>query len=423
MNNNTEIKIKDFRAIHKADILLNGITVIAGVNGSGKSTISRVLYHAFDSANNMDSIFFSNFKDEMRPIAEIYEQLVDSYPDLGAKRAFYITRYDMDHKRALLEKAARHFQTDWQNNPESPIVNRLGQIISYNIKTEVTSDNVVTKLLDVFDDKVNTYHNLKENRPISSLDAILSTFFDERTLLNNIKILEYGVPFFGHDIVKVPFFHNIKNTTYIESPLTINFSKFWFGVVEGTNSSLYRKLIDEKNYNDETSSIVKYIGSSVIGGNVFLHKDSDEIVYQRNDGEIFPLQDCATGIKSFAMLSLLAKNGHINDRSLIIIDEPEAHLHPQWIVEYAKVIVELNKQVGAKFFIASHSTDLVSAIRYIADKEERLNILAFYNAVPAQGSDFMFDYESLGTDIEPIFESFNKSFNLIEQYGADSSEV
>ena len=42
-----KISVKDFRAVHSADIDLNGITVIAGVNGSGKSTLSRLLYTIF----------------------------------------------------------------------------------------------------------------------------------------------------------------------------------------------------------------------------------------------------------------------------------------------------------------------------------------------------------------------------------------
>ena len=48
-----KITVKDFRAIHSADIALNGITVIAGVNGSGKSTLSRLLYTIFDKVKTL----------------------------------------------------------------------------------------------------------------------------------------------------------------------------------------------------------------------------------------------------------------------------------------------------------------------------------------------------------------------------------
>ena len=423
MNNNAEIKIRDFHAIHKADIVLNGITVIAGVNGCGKSTISKTLYYAFDKANNMESIFLSAFMDGVRPITEIYEQLADTYRDLGEKNAFR-TFLSLDRNRArnLLEKAAKRFQGDWANAPKSPSVVRLCQIINYNLGATVTIGNVTKSLLDHFDDQVDIYKYRNETRPVKSLDVRISSSFDEKTMLDNIEIYEYGIPFFGKDVAKVPFLHNIKNATYIESPLAINFSNSWYTNPNESSWSLHQKLTYTRVDDDTTSPIHKYIGNSIIDGDILINDDSDEIVYQRNDGKIFPLQDCATGIKSFAIMKLLSKNGQINDRSLIIIDEPEAHLHPQWIVEYAKVIVELNKEVGAKFFIASHSTDMVSALRYIAEKEGTLDKLAFYNAAPTKDDPYLFDYEALGTDIEPIFASFNKSFDLIEKYGA-SSEI
>ena len=74
----------------------------------------------------------------------------------------------------------------------------------------------------------------------------------------------------------------------------------------------------------------------------------NDFTFKRNDGSVFNLLDCATGIKSFSILQLLIKNGAINDKTLLIIDEPESNLHPQWIIEYARVIVMLNKHFGIK---------------------------------------------------------------------------
>jgi predicted ATPase len=59
MKNNTDrlrITVSNFRAIENADIVLNGITVLSGTNGTGKSTISRLLYEIIDSANNFDDL-------------------------------------------------------------------------------------------------------------------------------------------------------------------------------------------------------------------------------------------------------------------------------------------------------------------------------------------------------------------------------
>ena len=48
------IKTEGFRAIGKADIIINGITVVAGENGCGKSTISKLLYYLYKTASNYD---------------------------------------------------------------------------------------------------------------------------------------------------------------------------------------------------------------------------------------------------------------------------------------------------------------------------------------------------------------------------------
>ena len=43
------LKIKNIGKISNADIEFNGITVVAGENNTGKSTISKVLYSIFNS--------------------------------------------------------------------------------------------------------------------------------------------------------------------------------------------------------------------------------------------------------------------------------------------------------------------------------------------------------------------------------------
>ena len=99
----------------------------------------------------------------------------------------------------------------------------------------------------------------------------------------------------------------------------------------------------------------------------------------------------------------------------LIIDEPETHLHPQWIVEYARLIVLLNKQLKIKFFLASHSADMVSAVRYFAEKEGISHDVNFYQANSVNNT-YMYAFENLKFDIEPIFNSFNQSFDIVNKY-------
>jgi hypothetical protein len=76
----------------------------------------------------------------------------------------------------------------------------------------------------------------------------------------------------------------------------------------------------------------------------------------------------------------------------------------------------MNKTIGTKIFIASHNPDMVSALKFISEKQQTEGNLNFYLA--EKNTDFNYNYKSLGVDIEPIFESFNIAIDRINQYGS-----
>ena len=48
-----ELRVKDFAKISEADIIIDGITIIAGNNNTGKSTIGKILDTLFNTTNNI----------------------------------------------------------------------------------------------------------------------------------------------------------------------------------------------------------------------------------------------------------------------------------------------------------------------------------------------------------------------------------
>lgn len=49
-----KLKIRDFAKLSQADILIDGITVIAGENNTGKSTIGKILFSLFNTISGID---------------------------------------------------------------------------------------------------------------------------------------------------------------------------------------------------------------------------------------------------------------------------------------------------------------------------------------------------------------------------------
>jgi hypothetical protein len=289
-------------------------------------------------------------------------------------------------------------------------IKRLLSIIKYNLGIEIKNKEDLNLIMDVFNKTAARYEDRKRNRPFKELGNEIASELQEDNIINKVSVSEYGYTFFGPGVESVPLLHSVKFCTYIDTPKKLE-TPFSYSEWDYINSQ------KDAAYNQEIS---KYLSDNILKGDASYSEQWKTLIYQRNDGQTFDLSQSATGVQAFAFLQLLLKKGLINDRSLIIIDEPEAHLHPQWIVEYAKVLVELNKKTKARFFIATHSTDMVSALRYISEKEETLDHLSYYRAVPADADAYTYDYQNMGTDIEPIFESFNKSYELIEKYGTDN---
>lgn len=49
-----KLTIKNFARIKEAEINIDGITIIAGENNTGKTTIGKVLFSCFNSLNNIE---------------------------------------------------------------------------------------------------------------------------------------------------------------------------------------------------------------------------------------------------------------------------------------------------------------------------------------------------------------------------------
>ena len=130
------------------------------------------------------------------------------------------------------------------------------------------------------------------------------------------------------------------------------------------------------------------------------------------------LAKAATGFKTFSYLQRLLENGYLTPETLLLIDDPEAHLHPQWIVEYARLLVLLHKTIGLKIMMATHNPDMVAAIRSISEREGILDHTNFFLASPGD-TPHKSIYKNLNHEIGEIFQSFNIALDRIRTYGTN----
>ena len=235
-----------------------------------------------------------------------------------------------------------------------------------------------------------------------------------------LQLFEDGVELF--DAGHISSLYNLRKVVYVDTPMAIGsavgFNIFW----RELHNLMYNPK--ERISSRETKIILRRV-KQIIGGEVKQVEDEfftdiPNLRYVSNDGTIdIELPKAATGVKTFSYLQQLLQNGYLTDQTLLLIDEPEAHLHPQWIVEYARLLVLIHKKLGVKIMIASHNPDMVAAIRSIAEKEEVLSDTHFYLA-ERDMEDNQYTYRNLGQEIGDIFHSFNIALDRIHLYGSGS---
>jgi len=416
MSSSVTINIENFRAINKANIKIDGITLVAGENGCGKSTLSKLLYFLYKTASNYENI--------------VEEQLLDRLQNfrLYINILLQESKLQPRDKREVREEVRKIITTsskeeDWIElinkieyllNKQQIDISKINRIrwISKDLLNESFSDeNQINfgKIKEFIINQFKEAEGKKSSRPISLFTNELRKEFADTKLPMKFEVFEDDSKIVSLEEKKISIPYTIRNSIYIDTPMMIS-------IEEGnTHWEDLNKLLREGVKNKDEKNIG--IGD-IIQGDVYWNDDlfDEGLKYKRLDGKIFDLSEVATGIKAFSILQLLLKGGNLTSNTLLIIDEPESNLHPQWIVEYARMIVMLNKELGVKFFLASHNPDMVSAIRYISEKEGILDNVNFYIAKKEEKT-FSYDYKYLMKDIEPIFESFNIAIDRINKYG------
>ena len=69
--NSYRFSLKQYKAISKAEIELNGITVLAGENGAGKSTITRWLYYLVEVIVKYEQFLYEDLRRDISSIMRV----------------------------------------------------------------------------------------------------------------------------------------------------------------------------------------------------------------------------------------------------------------------------------------------------------------------------------------------------------------
>lgn len=441
-----KLLVQNSKAIKSADIELDSITVLSGINASGKSTLARMIHQIVNLSARypllLELIAWRPLKSWATQIAILGERL--NRGEMLSLLSVEMASSDFENELGrgrfgeVLEKLDVYTKKVFESYKEKTSQGDAKRAYAAFIRAVGIGEDYATdleKVYQVFRSKyTECLSKYKEHLNARIYDAYnyatSMEYYDIRWLMDAEKVLfsedaelVYGVHEEKTTRKLIPDadlkeLFGLKQSFYIASP--------WVGLPQmRKNGRLTIKYDDFDHYPDSNFAGEFEDLSKIIQGSI----DSDDssgdmrwIYHQWNNNKDIDLNDCATGIKALSILNILCKYGYVTPETLLIIDEPEAHLHPQWIVEYARVLVKLVKYRKVRLLLTSHNPDMVHALRDFAENDGLASNTRFYLAKEDGEQKGQFRYEDLGMNIGPIFTAFNKAKDKIASISKEIRE-
>ena len=443
--NRLRLEVADYRAVHKAEIVIGDITVLSGVNACGKSTIAH-LFHSLVNLNRDYERFavahaWNTVQRSVRMVTFLQRRLLRlgrvRASEVGHRDSFATSRQlemccDCTIKRRIVESLLTQLSKQCveaeRKSPDD--VHRYICAFMRDVEEECDSECASFEVVaDYFTREMNKASQLLEKlmtrrtrRVWEEADSEAVKWVDYPGSVMLSESDKCVCRFGGKGRTCLNEILNVDHAFYIESPwrnkpAVMSDGRMTIG--DGFTAVGYER--EWKPDADLFAALEGEIAEDPDGVEAEYADDlmfqRDQWMYARKDGhEPFPLEECATGIKSLSILNFLYTRNFLGNKTLLIIDEPEAHLHPQWILEYAKILVRLNRRLGVRLLITTHSPGMLDAIRRVANVEE-VPELRFYLAEEVSNErKYDFVYRDLGRQVEPIFAKFNLASDRTEAY-------
>ena len=352
--------IKNIGKLKNAEVEINGITVITGENNTGKSTVGKTLFSLFYGFYDLDK------KISMRKIGDIeniFLRFVRNMNSENLKKIINISdkiekkvNYNKDEISRLLQENESFIPKE---NLED-VSEKISNIIKITSKSYL--ENMISYIFNIeFNSQINTIGSSYEGR-----------------IILRIKEDEIKIAIKRNEIAIENEINLRSEVIYIDDPFVIdNLNEYRFKDIrylENHKENLETKLFRENNEINISERIIlanklKQINEKlekVIDGKI-KHSQGRWIYEFKNNKEL-NLKNLSTGLKSFAILKRLIENGNLKENGTLILDEPEIHLHPEWQLLFAELIVLLQKEFGMHILLTTHSPYFLNAIEVYSEK-------------------------------------------------------
>ncbi|KYH32815.1 AAA family ATPase [Neomoorella mulderi] len=402
------IEVKRFGPIYEGNVRLRPLTIFVGPNGSGKSYLAEFIYallskpHIFFGGRKSRPIpayFWLDLfnhpelsqgnkaaKEKWQSLVQLYVELINAENQYRQKKINFsllpeelrklihsvLQQFMLSTKEKLFHEIRRCYGIEVSklvmNKHESFNItiedSSRWSIVLFSLGDQLNVEKQELKLEDVFlpllrpesSEKVGPFIYSYPDALTMAIFNVLNQFFQP------ILIESKYLPAARSGILQ----SHKALTSFVVSraPLagvqTIEIPKL-SGVVTDFITELLRLDIERKS---ELFDVATFLEEEVVSGRITISKKTEypEIYYQHRDSSRFrlTLHRTSSMVSELAPVILFLKY-IVRPGSLLILEEPEAHLHPACQRKVARALVKLVRK-GTNVLITTHSDYLISQL-------------------------------------------------------------
>ena len=408
-----KLHLKDLGPINEADINIGKITVVGGHNSTGKSTLSKFLY-SFLRSNTLNR-------------SEIASKSInDAILQLSRYISFYLRR------RERSEKIHFHNPSD-ADNLENLVESYEEFKSAFNqleLPLEVREN--ITERFDKIDDLISI--TLENQTPlyISLIKSLLKSEFLNLKLDSYIEIentskndsFKFIIDFKNHDFDDDESFKSqgtlmLEDVFYIDSiailsifdhlryteTMTADHVDFLTKNLVIKPKDIYSTIFDDK-INENIISIENEIKEIINGQIIF--RDS-KFYYESENGVSYDMINTASGIKQIGIIQVLLANRVLKENCVLIIDEPEVNLHPEWQFKLANILTLISKKLNVSLYINTHSPLFIESLNTFVNYYDMADMTTYHLTEKTENSKFNVK-QVKENDLSKIYDELGKPY-------------
>lgn len=427
-----QLNISNVGKIGKTSIDIDGITVIAGENNAGKSTVGKLLFSIFNSMNNMDKKIEQERKNKINRI--IVMLLQSRYLNRASNYAEHRRKYATLAKK-LTESIIEFSFVGTIEKTEEFLKSQINGSAFFENEEDMEEfvkecASRIEPILIVSDKKVMTE---VINRWFSSVFENQISPLREEGLESNIELVIKGkrISYTFKDNICINWdaeLNVLHEAFYIDNPFVIDEMSGFYKEPRTTdehllsflckeNENIFDGIFDAVMAKDKLEEIYSILGK-VIQGDIEENQDGEYCFKSSKFVKPLYVKNLSTGLKSFALIKRLLENGSIKEKDVLILDEPEIHVHPQWQLLYAKLIVLLQKEFDLSLVITTHSPYFLDAIDVYSQKYNTAHRAHYYLA---ENEGELASLRDVTNNIDAIYKKLSDPMQMLEnlRYGVE----